>query len=260
MNNKKNIMCVFFIFLFTISFTSALGCAEEGWRGYAKVGENKTVCVTCPTCNYINITVTNPNSEIYLTNVAMEKDENTFCYVFLGEDIIDVGTFQIDGFSQLDIPLGLCFDATLSGKATSSAAYIIALIFVALSLTGVILLNIKFNSAERDKLRTRMVTEYFKFTSDRNKSNLAYAILYTFAYAILRMIFVIYYLIALIFIVIFTELVTAFSINTFSTLMPQVLNIALLGLILIFVVFIAIFFEIIMNLIKDIGDMLRGIE
>lgn len=248
------------IFLLAFNFALAQGCADEGWKGFAKLHENKTICLTCPTCDYINLTATNPSGNIFLSDVSMQKNGATFCYTFLGENITQIGTFLVDGYSQLDIPLGLCFDATLSGNKASPSAYIIALLLIIFIFVCVIWINVKFNSKEREKLWRKMVTEYFSWSSNKNKNNLAYALLYTIAYALLRMIFVVYYLLGLIFIVIFTELVTAFSINTFTTLMPQVLNIALLGLIIIFVVFIAIFFEIIVNLMKDIELMLRGIE
>ena len=258
MNKSIKYFSLALLFLFLFSFISAQGCSDQGWKGFAKLNENKTICVTCPTCDYINISSINPEGQIFLFDQEMLHNGSTFCYEFTGEQINQIGVYQIDGYSQLDIPLGLCFDSTLSGNEPSAAAYIIAIILVVCFLIFTIWINVKFNSEEREKLWHKIVTQYFTFTSDKNKSNLAYALLYTLAYAILRMIFVVYYLIALVFIFIFTEMVIAFSINTFLVLMPQVLNIVLLGLVIIFVVFMAIFLDIIFKLIKDVGLMMRG--
>lgn len=261
--NTKKLVIVFLSacsFLLIMSLVSAQGCADEGWKGFAKIGENKTVCLTCTTCDFINITTTNPDSEVFISNQEMEKDGATFCYTFLGEDINSVGTFQTDGYSQLDLPVGFCFDSTLSGKEVSSSAYIIVLIIISLSFLMLIWINIKFNSVEREKLWKNIVTEYFNFNNDKNKSNLAYALFYTLAYALLRMIFVVYYILFLVFIFIFNEFVIAFGINALAVLMPKILVITLRLFILIFIVFIAIFFNIIMDLIKEIEKTMRGIE
>lgn len=258
MNKSIKYFSFLLLLLFAFSFVSAQGCSDQGWKGWAKLNENKTIAIACPTCDYINISSTNPEGQIFLFDQEMTKNGSTFFYEFTGEQINQIGVYQIDGYSQLDIPLGLCFDSTLSGNEPSAAAYIIAIILVVCFLIFTIWINIKFNSGEREKLWNKMVTEYFTFSSNKNKGNLAYALLYTLVYAILRMIFVVYYLVALVFIFIFTEMVIAFSINTFLVLMPQVLNIVLLGLILIFVVFMAIFLEIIFKLIKEVGEMMRG--
>ena len=256
---KRNITLVFlFLILFAISFVSAQGCDSSGWKGYGKFNENKTICVTCTTCDYINFSSTDPTGNVTIINQEMIQAGSTFCYEYAAEDLQQLGIFQIDGYSQLDTPLGLCFDITLSGRQISIWAYIMSISFVILLLIGLIWFNIKFNAKEREKLYKKIVLNYFKFSTESDKGNLVSAILYLIAFGVLKMIFVIYYFIILIFIFIFTEMVTAFGINTFAVLMPQILTISLWGLVIIGVFFFAIFFEIIKGLIRDIQDMLRG--
>lgn len=260
MKQVKITLAFIFITLFVISLVSAQGCADEGWKGIGKFGDNKTICVTCTTCDYINFTLTDPVGNLSLINQEMSQDGSTFCYEFDGDGLQTIGTFQIDGYSQLDLPLGLCFDITTTGQRISVFAYIMSIFFIIFLMVGLIWLNIKFNAKEREKLYKKIVIEYFKFSSNNNKGNLAYAIMYLIAYGILRMIFVLYYFIIVLFIFIFTEMTMAFGINTFSVLMPQILRISLFGLIIIGVVFIAILWEVIRELLLDIEKMMRGIE
>lgn len=261
-NMKQVKITLFFavLLLFTISLVSSQGCADEGWKGVGKFGDNKTVCVTCTTCDYINFTMTNPEGNLSIINQEMFQSGSTFCYEFDGDDLQSIGTFQIDGYSQLDLPLGLCFDITPTGQRISVFAYIMSIFFIIFLFVGLVWINIKFNAKEREKLYKKIVIEYFRFSSSKDKGNLAYSILYLIAYGVLRMIFVLYYFIIILFIFIFTEMIMAFGINTFSVLMPQILRISLFGLIIVGVVFIAILYEVIKSLLLDIEKMMRGIE
>ena len=258
---KKNVIILLLIItsISLISLVSAQGCDGSGWKGFAKLSEEKTVCVTCTTCDSINFTATNPDGNVFLLNQNMTQNVSTFCYTFSGGQNSILGTYQIDGYSQLDTPLGLCYDVTLSGKETTIGSHIIVLIFIILAFIGVVWLNIKFNSKEREVLYRKIITEYFKFNGNRTKSNLAYAIMYGIAYAILRMIFVVYYLLYLLFIVVLTEIVSAYGVVSLSTLMPQLLKISLIGLTIIGVVFLAILTEIVFTLIRNIQENLRGV-
>lgn len=260
MRQVKLILTFLILSIFVISFVSSQGCETSGWKGFGQYGENKTICVTCTTCNFINFSLTDPSGNVTINNEEMIKDGSTFCNEFGGNELEQLGTFQIDGYSQLDTPLGLCFDITLTGKENSIWAYIMSIVFVILLFIGLVWLNIKFNKKEREKLYRKIVIEYFKFDSTKNKGNMAYALFYLIAYGILRMIFVLYYLLIVLFIFIFTEMVTAFGINTFATLMPQILVISVIGFALVFVLFISMFLEIIRDLIKDIQDMFLGIQ
>ena len=100
------------IMIMSFSLVLGQGCADEGWKGYGEAGENKTVAITCPTCDYINFTAINSTQEIFLDNVQMIKSGSTFSYTFNGSDLIGVGIYQVDGYSDLNTPLSFCFDIT----------------------------------------------------------------------------------------------------------------------------------------------------
>lgn len=258
---QVRIAALFLIFtFFFINLVPAQGCDQAGWKGYGQLYENKTICVTCTTCDSINFSLTSPDGNIVISDAEMNKSGNTFCNEFDGQDLAVLGTFQIDGYSQLETPLGLCFDITLTGQESSIWAYIMSIVFVLLMLVGLIGLNIKFPAGEREKLYHKIVIEYFKFKSTAHGGNLGYALLYLIAYGMLRMIFVFYYLIILLFIFIFNEMVMAFGINTFAALMPQILVISFIGLSLIGIIFISMFLKIIRSLLEDVQNMLRGID
>ena len=244
MKSVKLIFVFLILSVFLISFVSSQGCDLAGWKGYGEVNENKTICLTCTTCNFINFSLINPTGNLILENNEMNKSGSTFCYDFDGSYLDELGTYQFDGYSQLEVPLGLCFDITLTGKALSIWAYIMSIVFVIILFIGLIWFNIKFDDKEREKLYNKIVIQYFKFDKNkrRNRGNLAYALFYLIAYGMLRMIFTFYYLLTVVFIFIFTEMVTAFGINTFSSLMPQILSISLIGLVFIGILSFAIFF------------------
>ncbi len=221
--------------------------------------EDKTICITCTSCDFINFTATNSNGNVFLINEGMNQSGSTFCYNFTGEQNGLLGIYSIDGYSQLEMPLGLCYDVTLSGNKPQVGAHIIVLIFIILAFIGVILLNLKFNVKERETLYKKIIIEYFKFKDNKYKSNMAYAIMYGIAYSILRMIFVLYYLLIIIFLAIFTEIVEAYSIVSLLTLLPQLFIISIYGLTIIGFIFIAILTEIIFKLIEDMTTELRGV-
>ena len=258
MKKRKFLSIIFILSMFLIGIVTAadstsIGCDPSGWKGWGELHQNKTICVTCPTCDFINFTSVNPDGEVFLNNVEMVKDGSSFCYEYTGQQLNQLGTFQLDGYSQLDSPLGLCFDITITGKQLSVGSYIISIIFILLLFVGVVWLNRKFDSKELEKLYNKIVVEYFKFKDNKSKGNMAYALLFTLAYAILKMIFVLYYLVIVLFLFIFNELIMAYSINTFSSLMPQLLTIALYSLALVGFVFIAVLYEVIRKLVKQIS-------
>lgn len=247
------------VFLFLIINISAQGCDSSGWKGYAKINENKTIQITCPTCTYINFSA-NLNQENILINQEMDKNGNTFTYTFNGDDLNKLGTVYIDGFSQLEHPLGLCFDITLTGKSNSVSSYITMIIFLIISLLLLIWLNIKFNYGTREKLYTTMVSKYFDSTIGNQKSNLAYAILYTIAYSLLKMFFIFYYIIILLILLLLNEFVIVFNIYGLMTLMSALFNIFLWGLIIVCFVFISMLYDLIVKLIKELEDKMLGVE
>jgi len=261
MKNKEVIRCFSFLllFLFVISFTYAQGCADEGWKGNGKIHENKTIIITCPSCDYINFTATNTSQNIFLSDVQMNKSGSTFSYTFLGEDLNSVGNYQLDGYSDLDIPLSVCFDVTMTGEDTSLGTYVILIILSVSLFLSVVWINFKFDRKRADQLYNKIVVGYFQHNLGQDKGNLGNTVLYTIAYGLLRNLLMFYYLAIVFFMFIITELVEAFAIDSMIVLFTTILNVSLWGFIAVFIVMIFGFYEIIMSLMRDVQDSFRGL-
>ena len=257
MNNKLKHISIFFLFLLATSFSLAQGCSDEGWKGYSRIHDNKTITITCPTCDYINFTAVNDEG-IFLDNVGMSKSGNTFSYIFLGTDLDSVETIQLDGYSNLDVPLAICFDVTMTGEEPSLGTYIMLLIIAMLFFLSLVWVTFRFNQKRRDELYNKIVAGYFKHNLGQDKGNLGVAILYTIAYGLLRNLLMFYYLSIIFFMFIITELVESFAIKSLITLFTTILSVSLWGFIAVFIVMIFNFYEIIMSLIKDVGDSYLG--
>lgn len=258
-NKHFKYFSILLVFIFMISFITAQGCASEGWKGYSKIHENKTIKITCPTCTFINFTALDTNQDMFLDNVQMDKSGNTFSYVFLGDDLNTVGTYRIDGYSDLDIPLGLCFDITMTGNESSFGTYAILIIF-ATSLLGLLLwLNFRFDRQRLDQLYNKIVLGFFNHNLGQDKGNLGNVILFTIGYGLLRNLLMFYYLIIVFFMFMMTELVESFGIDSLVILFTTILNVFLWGFILVFIVMMFSFYEIIMGLLKDVQDSFSGV-
>ena len=258
MVKTQRILVSIFLLVFLVGFINAQGCADEGWKGYSKIHENKTITITCTTCSYINFTATNQDQEIFLSNVQMTKSGSTFSYIFLGTDLNSVGNYQLDGYSNLEMPLAVCFDVTMTGNESSLGTYAILLLITILSFAFLIWMNHKFNEVKRKQLYDRIVTGYSNTTSGKDK-NLGKVLLYILGYGLLKNLIVFYYLNILFFLIIFLELIEAFGITSLILLFTTILNIYLLSSIVIFMVMFFSFYELIMDLIRDVAKMQRGI-
>lgn len=258
MTNKIKVLSIFLAFLFVIGFAVAQGCADEGWKGNAKIHENKTIAITCPTCTFINFTATN-NNGILLDDVSMIKSGSTFVYTFLGENLSSVETIQADGYSDLDIPISFCFDVTMNGNNPSIGAYIMLIIVTILFFLLLLWINFKFDRKRLDKLYNKIVLGYFKHNLGQDKGNLGNTILFTIAYGLLRNLLMFYYLIIVFFMFVMTELVESYGIDSFIILFTTILNVSLWGFILVFIVMFFSFYEIIMSLLKDVQDSFSGV-
>lgn len=259
MNNKNAlIFTTLLISIFMLSFVSAQGCADEGWKGNSKIHENKTVTITCTTCDFINFTAVG-NDGIFLDNVEMTKSGSTFSYIFLGTDLNSVGTYQADGYSNLDVPLSFCFDVTMTGKNPSLGTYAVLITVTILMFLSLVWLSFKYNRKKRDQLYNQIVVGFFKHNLGQDKGNLGTTILYTIAYGLLRNLLMFYYLIIVFFMFMMTELVESFGIDSLIILFTTLLNVFLWGFILVFIVMIFNFYEIIMTLLKDVQDSFSGV-
>ena len=258
---NKNILSL--LILLTIisltNFSYAQGCDSEGWKGYGKIHQNKTISLTCPTCTFINITVTNPSGTIFISNDEMTDSGGSFDYTFLSTDLNEFGTYQIDGYSNLDDPLALCFDITINGKEQSVGSYIFILFLILLLFVFVVMINFRYDEKKREVLYKKIVLNYLSFKKSSGSNNFGNVLLYLLAYGLLKSLFVIYYLVILVFLVVLTEFVDSFSINSLSLLSTTILNIYF-GLSLFVALYLfLVMFEIIKSLGQDSSKMLMGV-
>lgn len=261
-NKKSNILLVFVlmtIMLFSFSFVSSMSCEASGWKGFAKLNENKTVCVTCPTCNFINISTVTPNGTLLFQNEPMIETNSEFCYEYNGIQNNQLGTYEINGYSQLSEPLGLCWDTTFSGRENNIGAYIIGILLVVGILMGLVWISNKYNKKERERLYQQVVLGFFNAKKEGNKTDFATMILYLLGYGILDMLFVFYYLDIIMFFFIFKDLAVSFGLNTFSLMMPELIKISLYGLIIIGAFLTLKLYNVVKMVIDDVQDAMRGI-
>ena len=84
---KKNLILIFFVFLFLISFISATDL------GTFKQGEDIELYQMCSNCSYVNLTsVKYPNSTVQIINEVMTKNNNDYTYSF--NETKQVGSYQ----------------------------------------------------------------------------------------------------------------------------------------------------------------------
>lgn len=111
---KGNLLILIFVMtMFSSSVVSAEGCAPEGFMGKALQGiDNMTISETCPTCDFINISIKAPNQTFIISNQPLTLSDEVFQFVLLPSQIPELGTYNVEGFSNLDFPLKACFVVT----------------------------------------------------------------------------------------------------------------------------------------------------
>lgn len=110
--NRCISILVFVLWVFLISFSSAQTCEDAGFIGKFQQNSNVTLTQICPTCTFLNITVTDPNSEILFTNTPMVLSEGIFSFGPNNTISIELGTYFVQGFSNLDFPFKACYTIT----------------------------------------------------------------------------------------------------------------------------------------------------
>lgn len=116
---KKN-LTLLILLLFMLSLVTAIGCSDSGFVGDGKLGDNFTLIISCPTCDFINFTLTTPSKNVILNNVQMVQNGNNFEYLILGSNLTEVGTYYGNGGDN-NSPLGFCFDITKTGEELTQA-------------------------------------------------------------------------------------------------------------------------------------------
>lgn len=140
----KRILTFCFMAMFLISLTNATNCDSSGFRGTFQESTEFSVGVSCPTCTYINWTITSPSGTI--TEQQAQVQGLYFYYEFNATESEEVGTYFMDGLSNLDTPVGICFEVTKSGEDLDTSEAIIY-ILLTLSVLGLFLLSLYFTIA-----------------------------------------------------------------------------------------------------------------
>lgn len=163
----KRFILFFMMFLFIISLVFAEGCASEGFMGSFQQNTDVTLTEVCPTCTYINISVKDPQSNFIFTNQPMTLEGNSFIYNLSSENTTLLGTYFVEGASNLDLPLLACFVITNVKREISTAesgvyTFLIigALVVFLLTLWGAIALPYK---NRRNEMGQMFDIEYLKY-------------------------------------------------------------------------------------------------
>lgn len=112
---------------------SAQTCEAAGFFGKFQQNSNVTITQICPTCTTINITVTDPDSEILFENEAMTLSNGVFSFGPNNTISEKLGIYFVQGNSNLDNPFKSCYIITNIESDIStpeSIVYIILTFFV----------------------------------------------------------------------------------------------------------------------------------
>ncbi len=125
---------ILMLFLLPISLAQeAENCEASGYMGKFAQGENVTITQSCPTCTFLNITITDPESNIVFTNVQMALANDIFTFGPNSTISNLTGLYNVLGISNLDNPFKSCYRITnISTEITLPEAiiYIILTFFV----------------------------------------------------------------------------------------------------------------------------------
>lgn len=134
MDFKKNWCRYFFVLLLVVSFStlaSAQACEDAGFMGRFQQDENVTITQACPTCTFLNITITNPNSTVLAANVPMTLSAGVFSYGPNSTISSVIGIYFVQGVSNLEFPFKACYEVTNVKSEISTSESIIYIILTA---------------------------------------------------------------------------------------------------------------------------------
>ncbi len=166
---KRKILLVFLLVVMLTTFSSAQGCASTGFMGTFQQNSNVTITETCPTCTFINVTLKAPNSNILLENQPMVLANGIFVLnVSSGNNTI-IGTYFIEGHSNLDDPFIACYDITNIIRQVSTSESILyfllllsAILFFVFAVWGTIALPFSNNRDEFARITAITWLKYVK--------------------------------------------------------------------------------------------------
>lgn len=150
-----------------LSVVSAQGCASPGFMGTFQQDTNVTITETCPTCTFINITIKDPVSTQIILNEPMTSENSMFNFTLNDSLTNTIGTYFIEGHSNLDTPVKACFDITNIKRQTSTPESLVYIVLViasfsvfALALWGAV--AIPFNNP-RNEFSQIISVSYLKY-------------------------------------------------------------------------------------------------
>lgn len=111
--NKPILLLTLLFLILAMQFGSSQAtCEGSGYMGKFQQDSNVTITQTCPTCTFINITVSDPDSIIVFNNTAMNFSNSIF--TFDGNSTISskLGIYFVQGISNLDNPFKSCYIVT----------------------------------------------------------------------------------------------------------------------------------------------------
>ncbi len=133
-NKSKGVFITFIVLIMSINPALALGCADAGFMGTFQQDTNVTITETCPTCTFINITLKNTTSDIVFNNQPMALTGGTFEYNITSGNHSELGTYFVEGYSNLDNPFKACYVITNIKVETSEAEATLYVVLMILSL------------------------------------------------------------------------------------------------------------------------------
>ena len=131
-NKRSSVFITFITFIMFINPVLALGCADQGFMGSFQVDTNVTLTETCPTCTFINITLKDTTSTIVFSNQPMTLSGGIFSFEILSGNHSQIGTYFVEGHSNLDNPFKACYVITniKQETTTSESLLYLGLIFI----------------------------------------------------------------------------------------------------------------------------------
>lgn len=132
-NNIKLTLSLLTIILF-LQLASSQPCEAAGFMGRFQQNSNVTLTQTCPTCTFINVTVTDPDSIIVFQNVPMTLSNGIFSLPENSTISEKIGTYFLQGTSNLDNPFKSCYEVTNITRDISTGESIIYIMFSAVAL------------------------------------------------------------------------------------------------------------------------------
>jgi len=242
---KKQLLLIF-IFALTLSFISA------DYLGTFKVNEPMEITNYCNSgsCTYITLeSIEYPNKTISYINMNMTKVGQTYNYSFTPTSL---GTYYFVscGDSTIDICDKDSFFVNFGGEEIPTSIMIILLIFFCLLFVGYYSLNGKINY---DKWYDSISNKY-------QHRNFVKFVLSAIGYNFIKNKFSNYYFLGFPIIIILTDLILTYNINSLNILAENLIFVYSLGIIVVAITFIGLFQELIVKLIKDASDNSWGLN